>query len=59
METIRDLETCGIQIAVTTISGPNKRMTPAMELRRYGVGANLPIAEFQLMVHHFISKFQK
>jgi peptidoglycan/xylan/chitin deacetylase (PgdA/CDA1 family) len=59
IETIRDLETCGIQIGVTTISGPNNRMTPAMELRRYGVGANLPIAEFQLMVHHFISKFQK
>lgn len=59
METIRDLETCGIQIAVTTISGPNNKMTPAMELRRYGVGADLPMAEFQLMVHHFISKVHR
>jgi peptidoglycan/xylan/chitin deacetylase (PgdA/CDA1 family) len=56
IETIKDLKTCGIEIAVTTISGPNDRMTPAMELRRYGVGANLPMAEFQLMVHHFYYK---
>jgi len=55
-ETIKDLETCGIQSAVTTISGPNDIMTPPMELRRYGIGADLPMAEFQLMVHHFFSK---
>jgi peptidoglycan/xylan/chitin deacetylase (PgdA/CDA1 family) len=55
-ETIKDLKAHGVQIAVTTISGPNDRMTPAMELRRYGIGANLPMAEFQLMVHHFIPK---
>ena len=59
IKTIRDLETCGIQIGVTTISGPNNRMTPAMELRRYGVGADLPMAGFQLMVHHFISKVHR
>jgi len=53
---IKDLKAYGIQIAVTTISGPNDRMTPPMELRRYGIGADLPMAEFQLMVHHFISK---
>jgi peptidoglycan/xylan/chitin deacetylase (PgdA/CDA1 family) len=58
IETIRDLETCGIQIGVTTISGPNNRMTPAMELRRYGIGAHLPMSEFQLMVHHFITKIR-
>jgi peptidoglycan/xylan/chitin deacetylase (PgdA/CDA1 family) len=56
VETIKDLETCGIQTAVTTISGPNDRMTPSMELRRYGVGADLPMAEFHLMVHHFGNK---
>ena len=55
-ETIKDLKTCGIEIAVTTISGPNDRMTPATELRRYGIGADLFMAEFQLMVHHFINK---
>lgn len=55
IETIQDLRAYGIQIAVTTISGPNNIMTPAMELRRYGVGADLTMAKFQLMVHHFIS----
>jgi peptidoglycan/xylan/chitin deacetylase (PgdA/CDA1 family) len=55
-KTIKDLETCGIENAVTTISGPNNRITPAMELRRYGIGAHLPMAEFQLMVHHFYYK---
>jgi len=59
IETIKDLETCGIQMAVTTTVGPNNRTTPAMELRRYGVGADLPMAEFQLMVHHFISKVHR
>ena len=54
--TIKDLKTCGIQAAVTTISGPNDRMTPVMELRRYGIGSDLPMAEFQLMVHHFVNK---
>jgi peptidoglycan/xylan/chitin deacetylase (PgdA/CDA1 family) len=58
IETIRDLETCGIQIGVTTISGPNNKMTPPMELRRYGVGAHLPMSEFQLGVHHFITKMR-
>ena len=55
-ETIKDLKTYGIQVAVTTISGPNDRMTPVMELRRYGIGAHLHMAEFQLMVHHFYYK---
>lgn len=55
-EIIQNLKACGIQIAVTTISGPNDRMTPVMELRRYGIGADLPMAEFQLMVHHFVHK---
>jgi len=54
-KTIRDLETCGIRIAVTTIPGPNDRGTPAMALRRYGIGADLFMAGFQLMVHHCFS----
>jgi peptidoglycan/xylan/chitin deacetylase (PgdA/CDA1 family) len=49
---INDLKACGIQIAVTTIAGPNGTMTPTTELRRYGIGADLPMAKFQLMVHH-------
>jgi len=56
-ETIQDLKNYGIQVAVTTISEPNDRMTPVMELRRYGIGADLTIAEFQLLVHHFIPKW--
>lgn len=55
-KTIQDLKTCGVQIAVTTISGPNDRMTPVMELKRYGIGADVPMSEFQLMVHHFVHK---
>jgi len=56
---INHLMACGVQMAVTTIAGPNNRMTPVMELRRYGVGADLPMAEFQLMVHHFFSKVHR
>jgi peptidoglycan/xylan/chitin deacetylase (PgdA/CDA1 family) len=56
LDSIQHLKACGIQMAVTTISGPNDRMTPVMELRRYGVGSDLSMAGFQLMVHHFISK---
>jgi len=59
IETIKDLEAWGIESAVTTISGPNDEMTPAMELRRYGIGADLPMAEFQLMAHHFIQKVRR
>ncbi len=59
IETIKDLKTCGIQTAVTTISGPNDMMTPVMGLRRYGIGADLPTAEFQLMVHHFNAKLSR
>jgi peptidoglycan/xylan/chitin deacetylase (PgdA/CDA1 family) len=58
-DSIQHLKTCGIQMAVTTISGPNNRMTPVMELRRYGIGSDISMAGFQLMVHHFISKVQK
>jgi peptidoglycan/xylan/chitin deacetylase (PgdA/CDA1 family) len=58
-DSIKHLKACGIQMAVTTTAGPNDRMTPAMELRRYGVGADLAMAEFQLMVHHFISKVHR
>jgi peptidoglycan/xylan/chitin deacetylase (PgdA/CDA1 family) len=55
-ESINDIKACGIQMAVTTAAGPNNRTTPTMELRRYGVGADLSMAAFQLMVHHFYYK---
>jgi hypothetical protein len=58
-DSIQHLKACGIDMAVTTTAGPNNKMTPAMELKRYGVGADLPMARFQLMVHHFITKVHK
>lgn len=54
-ETIRILEGCGVRAAATTIEGPNDAETPAMELRRYGIGANRSLAHFQLKVHHVAS----
>jgi peptidoglycan/xylan/chitin deacetylase (PgdA/CDA1 family) len=53
LESINHLQASGIQRAVTTTSGPNNKATPVMELRRYGIGADLPIAGFQLTVGHF------
>ena len=57
--TVRDLMAYGIQMAVTSVSGPNDMATPTMELRRYGIGANLPMAKFQLRVHHFNAKLSR
>jgi len=54
-ESIQTLVACGVRAAVTTIVGPNDKMTPAMELRRYGIGPDESIALFQLKVHHFLS----
>jgi peptidoglycan/xylan/chitin deacetylase (PgdA/CDA1 family) len=56
LESIHHLKACGIQMAVTTTAGPNNRTTPVMELRRYGIGADLPMAEFHLTVGHFYYK---
>jgi len=56
LESINHLKACGIQMAVTTTAGPNNRTTPVMELRRYGIGADLPMAEFHLTVGHFYYK---
>jgi len=55
-KSINHLKACGIQMAVTTTAGPNNRTTPVMELRRYGIGADLPMAEFHLTVGHFYYK---
>jgi len=58
-ETIALLEACGMRASVTAIAGPNNEMTPAMELRRYGVGAENSMAYFQLTVHHFIAQLRR
>ena len=52
---IRILQECGVQTAVTTVAGPNRQSTPLMELRRYGIGANRDMAYFQIKVHHLNS----
>jgi hypothetical protein len=52
-EDTRLLEQMGIEIALTTTSGPNTRGTPALELRRYGVGVDCTRSGFQCLVHHF------
>lgn len=50
------LEQMGVDVAVTTISGPNMRDTSVLELRRYGVGVDCTDSEFQCLVHHFDAK---
>lgn len=49
---IETLKSCGIETAVTTIEGPNLARTPKLELRRYGIGADVALSRFQLVVHH-------
>jgi peptidoglycan/xylan/chitin deacetylase (PgdA/CDA1 family) len=49
---IKILESYGIRASVTAIEGSNDGMTPVMELRRYGIGANMSMTNFRLKVHH-------
>jgi peptidoglycan/xylan/chitin deacetylase (PgdA/CDA1 family) len=48
------LRNCGILAAVTTTRGSNEARHSLLELQRYGVGADLGMPMFQLLVHHFI-----
>lgn len=59
VESIRTLQACGVRAAVTTIAGSNNAMTPVMELRRCGIGANQTMAEFQMRVHHFTTQIRR
>lgn len=52
-EDSRLLEQLGIDVAVTTIAGPNMRNTPTLALRRYGVGMDCTSSGFRCLVHHF------
>lgn len=45
--TIETLQECGIQASVTAIEGWNDGMTPSMELRRYGIGADMNMPKFR------------
>lgn len=53
-DTIEILGQRGIRAAVTGIKGGNSTGTPAMELRRYGIGANTDMAVFQVIIHHVV-----
>ena len=44
--TVRILETLGAEIAVTAIDGINDTTTPALELRRVGVGGAADSTDF-------------
>ena len=48
------LDNSGIEAAVTTRDGASTESTPALELNRYGIGANLSILPFILRVHHLL-----
>ena len=55
LEIITMLESYGIQTAVTTTSGPNEKVTPTMELKRYGVGGNLSAAKSKIFIEKILS----
>jgi peptidoglycan/xylan/chitin deacetylase (PgdA/CDA1 family) len=57
-ESMKILEEYGVHASVTAINEPNDRMTPPMELRRYGIGADMSPAYFQLKAHHIIAHAQ-
>jgi peptidoglycan/xylan/chitin deacetylase (PgdA/CDA1 family) len=46
----------GVEAAVTSTSGSNTPTTPRLGLRRLGVGADMEMPEFQLMVHHALPR---
>jgi peptidoglycan/xylan/chitin deacetylase (PgdA/CDA1 family) len=46
-EIIKILKSLGIRAAVTAIEGANDNMTPLMELRRFGIGADLGTDKFK------------
>jgi len=47
----RTLTGAGVEAAVTSIGGSNQPTTPRLEMRRVGVGADMGLAEFRLLVH--------
>lgn len=53
--TLHDTNT---SVAVTTVTGPNDRSVPALEMRRYMVGPGTSLAQFKLLTHHVLWKLQ-
>ena len=58
-ESIETLKECGIQFSVTTNSGSNQENAHPLELKRYGVGAGITHAYFQVKVHHLIDRIRQ
>jgi peptidoglycan/xylan/chitin deacetylase (PgdA/CDA1 family) len=50
------LRSLGIPAAVTTLTGPNDKDAPLLELRRYGAGAGEDMSVFQFKVHHLMPR---
>ncbi len=59
LSSIELLQSAGVRAAVSTISGPNTGATPAMELRRYGVGSDLNFSVFKAMAHHLSYRMRR
>lgn len=49
----------GVRAAFTTIQRPNTTETPRFEMRRYGVGCDMSMAEYQFSVHHVKSLYHR
>jgi peptidoglycan/xylan/chitin deacetylase (PgdA/CDA1 family) len=56
---IETLQERQVAAAVTTISGPNDRSVPDLELRRYGIGGDTSMPLFKLLTHHVIWALEK
>ena len=57
LSSIEILKSAGVETAVSTLSGPNTRSTPLLELRRYGVGSDLDL--FKFMVRHVTHRIRQ
>jgi hypothetical protein len=47
-----------IAVAVTTVAGPNNPSVPALDMRRYCIGAETALAQFKLLTHHVLWKLR-
>ena len=58
-ETISMLQHLGVDAAFTAVEGPVTAADRPMEMRRYGIGADMGFATFQLHVHHTVAWLRK
>ena len=55
-DSIRILKTLGVHTCVTAIEGLNDTMTSSMELKRYGIGGDLALNDFELLIQPLLHK---